>query len=74
MGNQDVLNTSYRKAGKLDSSHFAVNLDLEALGLLPIIRSHLLEGVEASRPIHAELDKLNVYGMIIITVRSCLTD
>ncbi|KAF7798310.1 hypothetical protein EIP86_009531 [Pleurotus ostreatoroseus] len=59
---QDVLDVSYRKAGKLDRPNFAVGLDVETSGLMDIVRGQLLEGREAQQSIHAELYKLNVYG------------
>ncbi|OBZ76950.1 hypothetical protein A0H81_03403 [Grifola frondosa] len=62
LNGQDVLDESYRKAGKLDISHFAFNFDVYHSGLINTIREHLLEGTPATRPIRAELYKLNVYG------------
>ncbi|KAF7789980.1 hypothetical protein EIP86_000928 [Pleurotus ostreatoroseus] len=59
---EDIFDESYRRAGKLDKSAFSVNLDLEKSGLMEIIRTDLLEGKKADKPIHAELYKLNVYG------------
>ncbi|EMD36269.1 hypothetical protein CERSUDRAFT_137906 [Gelatoporia subvermispora B] len=58
---QDVYDESYRRAGKLDSSYFAVKFDPHSCGLLDAIRGDLLEG-DKERPIRAELYKLNVYG------------
>ena len=58
----DVLDTSYRKAGKLDKSHFSLNLDVEAAGLLEAARTGLFSGKDEKVSIHAELYKLNVYG------------
>ncbi|KAL5501796.1 hypothetical protein ACEPAH_9056 [Sanghuangporus vaninii] len=57
----DVLDESYRKAGKLDSMHFSTKLDLEESGLMDIVRYNLLEGRDSNKPIKAELYKLNVY-------------
>ncbi|KAL5501797.1 hypothetical protein ACEPAH_9057 [Sanghuangporus vaninii] len=57
----DVLDESYRKAGKLDSMHFSTKLDLEESGLIDIVRYNLLEGRDSNKPIKAELYKLNVY-------------
>ncbi|KDQ65043.1 hypothetical protein JAAARDRAFT_75422 [Jaapia argillacea MUCL 33604] len=59
---QDVLDETYRKAGKMDSSNFATKFSPEAAGLVDLVRSELLEGCEGSKPIIAELYKLNVYG------------
>lgn len=57
----DVLDESYRKAGKLDLEHFASKFDLEQSRLLNVIVPGLMEGPK-QREIYAELYKLNVYG------------
>lgn len=62
VNNQDVHDESYRKAGKLDSAHFSLKLDLVGSGLLDVIRDNLLEGHGEAKSIRAELYKLNVYG------------
>ncbi|TCD61286.1 hypothetical protein EIP91_008682 [Steccherinum ochraceum] len=62
LNQQDVIDASYRKAGKLDSAHFAAKFQLEKSGLLKIARDALLEGDQAELPIIAEPYKLNVYG------------
>lgn len=62
VNNQDVHDESYRKAGKLDSTNFALKLDLAGSGLLDVIRGDLLEGHGETKSIRAELYKLNVYG------------
>jgi len=59
---ENVLDESYRKAGKLDSAHFCVKLDLERTGLMKEIRDTLLQGPQSESPVYAELYKLNVYG------------
>lgn len=59
---EDVLDESYRKAGKLDSTDFATFFDPVRSGLVEIIRGNLLEGHDDSKPVYAELYKLNVYG------------
>lgn len=41
---EDVLDESYRKAGKLDSTDFATFFDPVRSGLIEIIRGCLLEG------------------------------
>ncbi|KAI0737452.1 hypothetical protein C8Q80DRAFT_323511 [Daedaleopsis nitida] len=56
-----VLDVAYRNAGSLTKEHFAINLDVERLGLLDSIRTNL-SSREDERPIYAELYKLNVYG------------
>ncbi|KAM5535766.1 hypothetical protein V8D89_010580, partial [Ganoderma adspersum] len=60
--NRDVLDESYRKAGKLDNQCFAFNLDVGRVGLLEAIRMGLFPGRDERKAIHAELYKLNVYG------------
>lgn len=60
--NEDVLDESYRKAGKLDRDNFATTyhpLDYETI---VDIRSELLQGYDERKPIRAQLYKLNVYG------------
>ncbi|KAI0345605.1 hypothetical protein BDW22DRAFT_894553 [Trametopsis cervina] len=59
---QDVYDESYRKAGKLDTTHFAVNFHPGPAGLLNDIRDVLLEGCDLDTDVTAELYKLNVYG------------
>jgi hypothetical protein len=58
---EDVLDESYRKAGKMDVTDFATNFVVEDSGMMDIIRSELLEGHESNKAIKAELYKLNVY-------------
>ena len=62
LNKEDVLDESYRKAGKLDSSNICTKLDPERSGLINIIRYNLLQGNASTKPIKAELYKLNVYG------------
>ncbi|OBZ71338.1 hypothetical protein A0H81_08863 [Grifola frondosa] len=62
MDRKDVLDETYRRAGKLDAAHFAVKFDAERSGLLRVVRSGLLEGFDEKKPTSAELYKLNVYG------------
>ena len=61
MGQKDVLDESYRKAGKLDLDHFALNIFPQMLGLQGIIKKALL--TPDKRTILFEPYKLNVYGM-----------
>ncbi|KAJ6566565.1 hypothetical protein B0H19DRAFT_990389 [Mycena capillaripes] len=60
----DVLDETYRKAGKLDLSRFASRLDVVSSGLLDIISPDMLEGqsVDSDKVLRAEIYKLNVYG------------
>jgi hypothetical protein len=64
----EVLDETYRKAGKLDSECFSPMLDLSHTDLMKIIRGYLLEGTESKEDIKTELYKLNVYGMHLIFV------
>lgn len=56
------MDECYRKAGKLDSTEFATFFNPVQSGLVGTIRACLLEGHDESKPIYAELYKLNVYG------------
>ncbi|KZT24053.1 hypothetical protein NEOLEDRAFT_1135586 [Neolentinus lepideus HHB14362 ss-1] len=61
--NEDVLDESYRKAGKLDTSDFAANFfPLSCEDIVCVLREHLLEGHDTNRSIKTELYKLNIYG------------
>ena len=64
---KDVLDITYRSAGKLDKKHFATNLDLPTIGVLDIIRNALLEGEQSLKPIKVELYKMNVYGKLSLS-------
>ncbi|EJD46042.1 hypothetical protein AURDEDRAFT_113761 [Auricularia subglabra TFB-10046 SS5] len=59
---EDVLDESYRKAGKLDNKDFAINIDLVRSGLLQAVHDGLFSWEASPRNIQAELYKLNVYG------------
>lgn len=65
----DVPDESYRKAGKLDTGSFSVDLDLVQSGLMEIIRSELLKAKDSEKAVHADLYKLNVYRTSIILER-----
>ncbi|KAJ7468267.1 hypothetical protein B0H11DRAFT_2305835 [Mycena galericulata] len=64
MGAVDVLDESYRKAGKLDLSKFAARFDVA--GLLETITPDILAGQSNTdgedKFLRAEMYKLNVYG------------
>lgn len=62
MNQEDVLDESYRKAGKLDKSDFSINLDVVRSGLLQAVHDGLFSWEASPRHIQAELYKLNVYG------------
>ena len=59
---ETVLDETYRKAGKMDTSEFVLRLDVVKSGLLNIVCSSLLSGDRSRRSVTAELYKLNVYG------------
>ncbi|KAI5895271.1 uncharacterized protein SCHCODRAFT_054722 [Schizophyllum commune H4-8] len=59
---QDVLDESYRKAGKLDNNKFASLLKLDNYGLIDTIRDELLQEGEVNKGVKYEVYKVNVYG------------
>ena len=59
---EDVLDESYRKAGKMDVTDFSPKFNLADSSLMDVVRSELLEGHESNKAIKTELYKLNVYG------------
>lgn len=59
LNNKDVLDETYRKAGKMDLDAFATLLDPRSLGIHDIIERDLLATDQA---VEFELSKLNVYG------------
>ncbi|KAJ7722025.1 hypothetical protein B0H16DRAFT_1666280 [Mycena metata] len=61
---KDVLDETYRKAGKMDLAQFASRLDVVASGLIDAIAPGILQGqgAEGDKTLRAELYKLNVYG------------
>ncbi|KAH9978305.1 hypothetical protein BJV74DRAFT_982218 [Russula compacta] len=62
LNKEDVLDETYRKAGKIDFGEFSATLDLAQTDLIKIIRDYLLEGTQSTRIMRTELYKLNVYG------------
>jgi hypothetical protein len=62
MKEKEVLDETYRKAGKMDPDRFASPLHPSQTDLMKIIRGYLLEGKQASEYIVTELHKLNVYS------------
>ena len=62
---ENVHDESYRKAGKLDCTSFRPLLDVSKLNLIQIVRGGLLHGLEAQKPIRAELYNLNIYGVVL---------
>ena len=65
---KDVLDESYRKAGKIDTENFSAKFNLERSGLIDVVRFELLEGHDGKKPIEAELYKLNVYGKSLMPI------
>ncbi|KAJ7186454.1 hypothetical protein C8R46DRAFT_1273049, partial [Mycena filopes] len=61
---KDVLDESYRKAGKMDLTKVASRLDVVASGLVDAISPDILQGqgADGDETLRAELHKLNVYG------------
>jgi hypothetical protein len=59
---QNVLDETYRKAGKMDKEHFASKLEDEVPKILDAVRPVLFTGGEEKTNIRAELYKLNIYG------------
>src|ERR1700733_2489961 len=59
---EDVLDESYRKAGKMDVTDFSPKFNLADSSLMDIVRSELLEGHKSNKAIKTELYKLNLYG------------
>ncbi|KDQ18308.1 hypothetical protein BOTBODRAFT_171175 [Botryobasidium botryosum FD-172 SS1] len=62
MAQEDILDETYRKAGKMDVDCFALNFNPTSTGLLDRVRDDLLGLEPGMRNIRAELYKLNVYG------------
>ncbi|TDL27746.1 hypothetical protein BD410DRAFT_835057 [Rickenella mellea] len=58
---QDVLDETYRKAGKMDTDRFSLNMCPERSGLAHVVKMGLL-GLRDERSIKLEMYKLNVYG------------
>ena len=65
LNDKDVLDETYRKAGKMDSELFSMPLVPEHTDLVKVLRGHLLEGTDSTRKLKIELYKLNVYGMYL---------
>ncbi|KDR77464.1 hypothetical protein GALMADRAFT_119596 [Galerina marginata CBS 339.88] len=59
---KDVLDESYRKAGKLDATQFATQFS-PFPGIIDTVRESLLHGEHSEKSIKAEIYKLNVYGL-----------
>ena len=59
---ENVLDETYRKAGKMDSECFTSMLDPFDTDLIKTVRDDLLEGLKSKGSIKAELYKLNIYS------------
>jgi hypothetical protein len=72
INDQDVYDESYRKAGKLSAGEFSTGLDVG--NLVKIVRNNLLCGMQAQKPVRAELYNLNVYGHLLFSSPIIVTD
>ncbi|KAI0299609.1 hypothetical protein BC826DRAFT_864330, partial [Russula brevipes] len=59
---EDVMDETYRKAGKMDSELFSTPLVYDYTDIVKIVRDCLLDGTDSLRKLKVELYKLNVYG------------
>ncbi|TRM62148.1 hypothetical protein BD626DRAFT_631325 [Schizophyllum amplum] len=57
---KDVLDETYRKAGKMDLSHFSTHFDPSHAGILKLVQDELLQN--GHDKLTMELYKLNLYG------------
>ncbi|KAG5637325.1 hypothetical protein H0H81_004971 [Sphagnurus paluster] len=62
LGQRDVLDESYRKAGKMDASNFLMKFDITKMKVIDYVREQLLDGADQDKNIRPELYKMNVYG------------
>ncbi|KAG5651270.1 hypothetical protein H0H81_009236, partial [Sphagnurus paluster] len=65
LGQSDVLDESYRKAGKMDLENFSMKFDITESRVIDYVREQLLDGADQNKQIRAELYKMNVYGDIL---------
>jgi len=65
---KEVLDETYRKAGKMDTESFAPALDLAQTDLMKIIREYHFEGRKSTISVTAKLHKLNVYSTHLIFI------
>ena len=61
LDNRDVLDETYRKAWKMDSSNFLTRLDIVSAGIIDHVYAKLMQG-NTERRVRSEIYKLNVYG------------
>ncbi|KAF5327566.1 hypothetical protein D9619_004822 [Psilocybe cf. subviscida] len=62
LNKQDVVDETYRKAGKIDNTRFATMFNPRDVGILDAVVTNLLRGRVTADEVVAELYKLNVYG------------
>ncbi|KAK6440867.1 hypothetical protein LTR95_002909 [Oleoguttula sp. CCFEE 5521] len=62
LGGQDILDETYRKALKLDTSDFCTDFCPYSCGMVAIVDQLLVPSYDEQRSVRAELYKLNVYG------------
>ncbi|KAF8657148.1 hypothetical protein AX16_002262 [Volvariella volvacea WC 439] len=61
LNNQDVYDESYRKARKMDTTHFVTRFDPVECGIMNFVKEQLLDPADHDKEIRGELYKLNVY-------------
>ena len=61
LDNKDVLDETYRKAWKMESSNFLTRLDVVSAGIIDHVCAKLMQG-NTERRVRSEIYKLNVYG------------
>src|SRR3569833_330105 len=76
VGNRDVLDESYRKAGKMDADQFLTSFNPNEVGIVSTIAQYLLPGLrhaKQSRDVKVELYKLNARPQVLssVGVRRC---
>ena len=69
---KDILDESYRKAGKMDTDRFATHFSPTDLGILEFISDFLLRERVPEKSIRLELYKLNIYGKYLTSTRLAL--
>jgi hypothetical protein len=70
LNKEEVMDETYRKAGKMDIDCFSTLLTPDHTDLIKIVRNYLLEGADSSRQIKVELYKLTVYSMRLIHIHA----
>jgi len=65
---KDVMDETYRKAGKMDSELFSTPLVYDYTDIVNIVRECLLDGTDSLRKLKVELYKFNVYGTCLVII------